>query len=104
MIDKTVAQEAVLERLKRLPVGSALDMRTYKRDRCVLFVRTGEDTFDVLEQGFYEERWPGIGLARIRKLFKKFMKREFPRSTKIRVYTLEPFDEADWHATRRKRI
>ena len=87
MLDKATALPALLRRLDKLPRGHALDLRTYKRNRSVLIRRVGADAFDVIEDGFQREdfRVPFSGL---KKLLKTLLKREFPRSTKIRVYDL----------------
>jgi hypothetical protein len=87
MLDKATALPALLRKLDKLPRGHALDLRTYKRNRSVLVRRVGEDDFAVAEDGFHREdfRVPFSGL---KKLLKTLLKREFPRSTKIRVYDL----------------
>ena len=100
MIDKATAIETVMRKLKKLPVGHAIDLRTFKRNRSVVIARTGEDAFDVVEKGFAQERFL-VGLDRMKKLLKILLKREFPRSTKIRVYDLGPA-EADIHIVRKK--
>lgn len=88
MIDKANIIPAVLERLKSLPPGHYLDVRTYKRNRYVLFIRNGEDDFLVIENGFFQQRFENVSLKKIKKLFKTLLKKEFPRSTKIRVYNM----------------
>jgi hypothetical protein len=100
MIDKDTAIQTVLRKLKALPVGHAIDLRTYKRNRSVVIARTGEDGFDVVERGYVQERY-AVGLAGMKKLLKALLKREFPRSTKIRLYNLGPA-RADEHAARKK--
>ncbi len=100
MIDKATAIETVMRKLKKLPMGHAIDLRTYKRNRSVIIARTGVDEFDVVEKGFFEERFL-IPLNRMKKLLKSLIKKEFPRSTKIRLYDLGPA-EADIHIMRKK--
>ncbi|MFI3271311.1 MAG: hypothetical protein R3Y11_04270 [Pseudomonadota bacterium] len=95
MNDKTTIIPTVLERLGSLSVGQCLDMRTFKRNRSVAIVRTGDDAFDVYERGFHEETWVGLGADKVKRLMKTLLKREFPRSHKIRLYTLESFRDAD---------
>jgi hypothetical protein len=102
MIDKTVIVETLLQRLAKLPIGEYLDMRTYKRNRAVIFVRQDEDTFLVIEEGFERQRFESVPRARLKKLIKTLLQREFPRSTKIRVYTMGRFDEETWRAMNRK--
>ncbi len=92
MIDKTSAIETVLRKIKKTVIGHGLDLRTYKRDRSVLILRTGDDTFLVVEDGFAKERF-STDLKGLRKILKKLLKIEFPRSNKIRVYEVEN-DEA----------
>lgn len=104
MIDKASALGNLLGRLSDLPLGHGLDLRSYKRDRSVVFVRQGEDAYMLLELGFEEARYTDVAYADLRKLIKTLLKREFPRSTKLRLYDLGPFDEAAFMAVRRKRI
>ena len=99
MIDKATAIESVMRKLKKLPVGHAIDLRTYKRNRSVVIARTGRDEFDVVEQGYFEERFL-LPLSKMKKLLKNLLKKEFPRSTKIRLYDLGP-SGADVHIKRK---
>jgi sarcosine oxidase gamma subunit len=100
MIDKATAMETVMRKLEKMPVGHAVDLRTYKRNRSVVIARTGEDAFDVVESGFVDARHQAT-LATMRKLLKTLLKREFPRSTKIRLYDLGRA-EADTRIARKK--
>lgn len=94
MIDKATALTVIPRKLAALPIGHALDLRTYKRNRSVVFVRQGEDAFLVLENGFEEHRFEAVPQKGLRRLLKTLLSREFPRSTKMRLYDLGPFDEA----------
>lgn len=85
MIDKDSAVEYVMSRIKKITVGHGLDLRTYKRDRSVLIMRTAVDSFSVIEDGFDKEHF-SADIKALKKLLKKLVKREFPRSNKIRVY------------------
>ncbi len=95
MNNKTSIMPSILERLSKLKIGQCLDMRTYKRNRSVAIVCIGEDSFNVIERGFFEESWDGLTAEKVKKLLKTLLKREFPRSNKIRLYTLDSFEEAD---------
>ncbi|MFW5490119.1 MAG: hypothetical protein ACNI3A_17140 [Desulfovibrio sp.] len=103
MIDKTNAIRTVQERMAGLPVGHALDMRTYKRDRSVVLVRQDGDRDSVLiiENGFAQERFC-VPLGKLDKALKKILRREFPRSTKIRLYDLGEFHENKAELQRKK--
>lgn len=94
MLDKATALPALLRRLSGLPMGHALDLRTYKRNRSVLIRRTDADRFRVTEEGFRREVFQ-VPFSDLKKLLKVLFKREFPRSTKIRVYDLGAADGQD---------
>jgi hypothetical protein len=100
MINKATALETVLRKLEKLPVGHALDLRTYKRNRSILIKRISINEFDIVEKGFFEERFL-TPFDKMKKLLKVLFKKEFPRSTKIRIYYLGPA-ETDIHIVRRK--
>ena len=100
MIDKANAVETVIRKLEKLPVGHAIDLRTYKRNRSVVIKRTGRDAFDVVENGFHQDRFQ-VDRSKMKKLLKVLFKKEFPRSTKIRVYDLGEA-EADVTLKRKK--
>ncbi len=95
MNDKTTIIPNVMERLVKLQNGQCLDMRTFKRNRSVAIIRTGDDSFNVVERGFYVESWEGLTAEKIKRLLKTLLKREFPRSHKIRLYMLDSFENAD---------
>ncbi|OIQ49266.1 hypothetical protein BerOc1_01191 [Pseudodesulfovibrio hydrargyri] len=100
MLDKATALPALLRKLEKLPQGHALDLRTYKRNRSVLIRRTGTDAFAVTEDGFHQEDF-SVPLSGLKKLLRTLLKREFPRSTKIRVYDLGAADGQDLPAGRK---
>ncbi len=95
MNDKTTIIPAILERLSKLQHGQCLDMRSFKRNRSVAIICTGADSFTVVERGFHEELWEGLTTEKIKRLLKTLLKREFPRSNKIRLYMLDSFENAD---------
>ncbi len=95
MNSKSSIMPSIIERLNKLQVGQCLDMRTFKRNRSVAIVCTGEDNFNVIERGFHEESWEDLTSEKVKKLLKTLLKREFPRSNQIRLYTLDSFEDAD---------
>lgn len=88
MIDKASAAETIIRKLKKTPTGKGLDLRTYKRDRSVIIIRTKEDTFSVTEDGFDKDNFT-TDFKGMKKTLKKLLKKEFPRSNKIRVYEID---------------
>jgi hypothetical protein len=84
MIDKASALPALMTRAARLAVGQGLELRTYKRDRCVAIMRTGEDEYTVQEDGFTRQTWD-TDSAGLRRVLRTLLRKEFPRSKKIRL-------------------
>lgn len=84
MIDKAGAIPTILTKLKKMDVGHGIDLRTFKRDRSVVIVRRTEALFTVNEDGFHTEQFE-TDIKGMRKLLKTLLKREFPRSNKIRT-------------------
>jgi hypothetical protein len=101
MIDKTKIIDVVTERLKNLPTGHYLDLRTYKRNRSILIVKMDEDDLLIIEDGFFKERFR-INSDKLRKLLSALLKKEFPRSHKIRLYPMGRFMEKEMQNIKRK--
>lgn len=96
MIDKSSAIQTLLERLDKLPAGHCLEIRTYKRNRRVMFRRDLETTWSILQDGFEHRLYQDVPRDKLRKLLQSLLRKEFPRSSKIRVYALGPvFMEQD---------
>ncbi|WP_319762189.1 hypothetical protein [Maridesulfovibrio sp.] len=92
MIDKATALESVLRKLKKLPVGHCIDLRTYKRNRSLLILHVRTHEYIIYEDG-YETIEHLSALKGMKKLLKTLFKREFPRSNKIRMYELGEYNE-----------
>lgn len=101
MIDKTNIIPTVLARLDKLPVGHALDLRTYKRNRSVVIHKISEQELTVIEDGFGQETFD-ISPDKLPKLLKTLLRREFPRSTKVRLYDLGPYEPGQTAPARKK--
>ena len=91
MIDKTTAIETVLQKVKKLESGHCLDLRTYKRNRSVVIKKISADDFLLVENGFEQAHYQ-TSFSKMGKILKLLLKKEFPRSTKIRLYDLGPCD------------
>lgn len=91
MLDASALIPAVLSKLDKLPKGHALDLRTYKRNRSVIILKQQQERFLFLQNGFYQDRFT-VPRDKVRKTLKKMLKKEFPRSRKIRVYDLGFWD------------
>ncbi len=86
-LDRTTAVQEVLRRLQKMDSGDSLELLTWKKDRSLLFIRPNIDTILVYERGFVEQEHRVV-FSKIKKLLKTLLKREFPRSHKIRVRIL----------------
>ncbi|WP_419786901.1 hypothetical protein [Pseudodesulfovibrio sp.] len=84
MIDKARALPDLVARLRKLGVGRELVLLTYKRDRSVTVSRLTEQRYRITENGF-EKNIQETGPAGLKGRLKSLLKREFPRSNKIRV-------------------
>ena len=85
MLDITTLIPTVITRLKTLAVNDCIDLRTYKRDRSVVILKTAEDSFRIIEDGFFKDEMV-TDIAKMPKLLKALVKKEFPRSNKVRLY------------------
>lgn len=103
MIDKTQTPNIVAKRVDRLPLGHYLELRTYKRNRGIVIVKRGEDDLLVLEKGYEENRFE-VSRSRLRKLLGVLLRREFPRSTKVRLYEPGAWDGEGALTTPRKKL
>ena len=101
MIDKTNIIETVMKRLKKLPTGHYLDLRPYKRNRSVIIVKNTEDNFLVIEDGYLKDKFCFTS-EKLRKALKSLLRKEFPRSHKIRLYIMGRFTEGKIKNTERK--
>jgi hypothetical protein len=101
MIDKSKIIETVHERLKNLPTGHYLDLRTYKRNRSVIIAKMGDDDLLIIENGYFTERFR-LKPEKLKKTLKTILKKEFPRSQKFRLYVMGRFTEEEALRTKRK--
>jgi len=103
MLDKATFVSVFLQKLAKLPVGHCLDVRTYKRNRSVVFRKETSERYFVRQDGFFVGTLE-IEHSEMRKFLKKVLKQEFPRSTKIRVYDLGPCDVQQAQHMGRKKV
>ena len=101
MIDKTKIIDTVWERLEKLPPGHYLDLKTYKRNRTVVIVKIDEKKLLVIEDGYFKDRFL-VTPGKLKKLLKTLLKKEFPRSKKIRLYVMGKFLDEEAFNTKRK--
>ncbi len=91
-VDKGRLLQETLTRLSKLREGEGILLQPYKKDRSVCVIRR-ENMYMVVERGFARKEFV-VETKKIRKLLKTLCKKEFPRSNKIWLNSLEP-EEAD---------
>lgn len=94
MLDKSALIPALRARVKKLPIGHAIDLRTYKRDRSLVIVKLEAEKFLIVEDGFEKNEYR-VEMGGLWKMLKTLLQREFPRSNKVRLYQL-----AEYRSTR----
>ncbi len=91
MIDKSRLLPVLLKKVAGLPIGDYLEVRSYKRDRALLLIRLSPERIQIEEDGFEQHRFE-VAEPDLRRLLKTLIKREFPRSNKLRVYAMGGYD------------
>ncbi|WP_457574318.1 hypothetical protein [Desulfolithobacter sp.] len=84
MLDKNAALATVLSRCRKLDPGQAIELLTWKKDRSVRIIRLENGQLRVEERGFERQDFV-VHLDKLKKLLRTLIKREFPRSHKIRM-------------------
>lgn len=86
------AMKKVLNTLKKTPEGHGVEVLSYKRNRGISILREENSMFYVREHGYNEESWH-LEEDMLVRILKSAMKREFPRSRKLRIYHLSGVEE-----------
>ncbi len=80
--------------LVKLDPPQGLEILSYKRNRGIVVLLRDRKTVWVREHGYLEEEQE-VGIEELPKLLKAIIKREFPRSRKLRVYQISGPEELD---------
>ena len=81
------AVKKVLNALKKTPAGQGWEILSYKRNRGVAVIKEGDGTYWVRERGYEEQQWQ-VEERQLPRLLKSIVKREFPRSRTLRIYSV----------------
>ncbi len=92
LINIDTALTETLRFIKKSPAGGGIELLSYKRNRTVALIRTNKDTVCIREQGYVTEETTEDFSALSKKL-KLILKREFPRSRKIRLFKFSSSEE-----------
>ena len=78
-----VRKKTITILLKTIPLGGVA-LFSYKRDRSVAIIRQDEATFLIKERGYIVQEVVS-STGSLSRLLKEMIKREFPRSRKVRL-------------------
>jgi len=94
LINKDAVLKDCLRTLKKVKVHEGIELLSYKRNRTIGIIKLSEDRFLVKENGYVIEELV-IPLAKLAKILKLKIKREFPRSRKVRLFRFHDPVELD---------
>lgn len=94
LLNIDTARREVLQFLASVEAPGGIEILSYKRNRGIAVLCRSPNRFLVREQGYVdqEKEVDGEGLARV---LKTMIKREFPRSRKVRLIRISHPDELD---------
>ncbi|MEN8257718.1 MAG: hypothetical protein ABFS09_07630 [Thermodesulfobacteriota bacterium] len=92
LVNIATAPKQVAILIKKAAPQQGVEVLTYKRNRGVEIIKTADDELAVREWGYHEEKWQ-VGKEKLGKLLKAILKREFPRSRKVRIYQLNSLED-----------
>ena len=88
LINIKSAIKRVQQIVDKLDPPQGVEILTYKRNRGITIIKIDDDTLSIQERG-YEENTFQVARGDLAKQLKAIVKREFPRSRKVRVYQLD---------------
>jgi type III secretory pathway lipoprotein EscJ len=88
LINIRSAIKRVVQIVDKLNPPQGVEILTYKRNRGITIIKIDDDTLSIQERG-YEENTIQVAMDDLAKQLKSIVKREFPRSRKVRVYQLD---------------
>jgi len=81
------ARSQAMRLMKKMHPPQALALLSYKRDRGMIILIRGNDEYEVREYGFNNQETV-VKRERVSRLLKTIIKREFPRSHRVRLLKL----------------
>jgi len=92
LVNIETAYAELMYHLKRCSAGGGMELMSYKRNRTIAVIKVTSENYRLLEKGYVVGETT-VNLAQVEKKLKKIMKREFPRSRKIRLHKLTREEE-----------
>ena len=78
--------------LKKVEPPGGIELLSYKRNRTIAIIKKDEATVEIRERGYLEQNME-IPLEKLSKELKILIKREFPRSRKVRLFKFNDPEE-----------
>lgn len=99
LVNIDTALHDAIRHIQKSPRNGGVEILSYKRNRTVALLRLDEETISVRERGYREEDTE-VAMADLSKFLKAVLKREFPRSRKVRFFRFSSPEEL--HRIRQK--
>ena len=90
----------ILRLLKNTDANTGLEIMSYKRNRAISITRIDDKDFLVIENGYVHDE-NTINSELLGKHLKKLVKKEFPRSKKVRIFKFTDPEQLDRHHQKR---
>ncbi len=87
LINLESALRRALDTLKKFNEGCGLEILSYKRNRGITVLKLSSGNFRLVERGYLDQEVE-VSEKQLSRQLKSMMKREFPRSRKVRMYCL----------------
>ncbi len=88
MVDIANVILVVIRKMSKLDEGGTLILLNYKRDRSLTLIKLDQHRILIKEKGFAVDEFE-VDRDKLKKTLKSLLKKEFPRSNKVRILTVE---------------
>ena len=94
LINIETALRDAISLIGKARIDSGIEIMSYKRNRTVALIRLSEQRVLLREQGYVDDDTE-VDLKQLPKKLKTVLKREFPRSRKVRFFKFTTVEELD---------
>ncbi len=84
MVDIGNVIPVVLQKIAQLGEGQSLVLQTFKRDRSLTLIPLDRERILIREEGFAHQEFE-VARPKLKKTLRSLLKKEFPRSNKVRI-------------------
>lgn len=94
LVNIDTALHDAIRYISKSPINGGVEILSYKRNRTVALLRLDTETISVRERGYRIEE-NSVTMSELSKVLKPILKREFPRSRKVRFFKFLSPEELD---------